>query len=71
MSAYDPKADMGGSGLLPCKLTPEPPFAGRQPCSRESTARAIAFGVCPFLFVRLRGSTLTTVQKMVRYRTVA
>jgi hypothetical protein len=30
MSAYDPKADMGGSGLLPCKLTPEPPFAGRQ-----------------------------------------
>jgi hypothetical protein len=25
-----PKADMGGSGLLPCKLTPEPRFAGRK-----------------------------------------
>jgi len=29
MSANDPKADMGGLGLLPRKLTPEPHFAGR------------------------------------------
>jgi hypothetical protein len=28
MSAFDPKADMGGSGLLPRKLTPEPHSAG-------------------------------------------
>jgi hypothetical protein len=25
-----PKADISGSGLLPCKLTPEPHFAGRK-----------------------------------------
>src|SRR5262249_3383252 len=30
------EADMSGSGLLPCKLTPEPHFAGQKslPCSR-------------------------------------
>ena len=27
---YWPKVDMSGSGLLPCKLTPEPHFAGRK-----------------------------------------
>jgi hypothetical protein len=27
---YWPKADMSGSGLLPCKLTPEPHFASRK-----------------------------------------
>jgi hypothetical protein len=38
MSAFGGKADigrkwvkdMGGSGLLPCKLSPEPHFAGRK-----------------------------------------
>jgi hypothetical protein len=27
---YRPKADIGGSGLLPCKLTPETHFASRK-----------------------------------------
>jgi len=30
MSAFDPKADIRGPGLLPCELTPEPHFAGLQ-----------------------------------------
>jgi hypothetical protein len=30
MSAFDPKAGMGGSGLLLRKLTPEPHFASRK-----------------------------------------
>jgi hypothetical protein len=30
-SAFDPnKADISGSGLLPCKLTPESHFAGNK-----------------------------------------
>jgi hypothetical protein len=30
MSAFGGKADISGSGLLSCKLTPEPHFAGRK-----------------------------------------
>jgi hypothetical protein len=30
MSAFGSKADMSRSRLLPCKMTPEPHFAGRK-----------------------------------------
>jgi hypothetical protein len=30
LQQYRHKADIGGSGLLPCKLTPEPHFARRK-----------------------------------------
>ena len=30
MSANEPKADMSGPGLLPCKLTPKPHFTRRK-----------------------------------------
>jgi hypothetical protein len=34
-----PKADMSGSGLPPCKLTPEPNFAGRKTLLRADRMR--------------------------------